>query len=146
MSFDAQQFLVELFTGLATRDRERVERLVHPEFTSEIRQSGERSRGFRDFWTQFEDYPGAPPVPDVPQIRLLGERERWAMSPAYTVVPLASPNDYTVVTRTQYPDGTWWHVVGLVEIRDGKLFRMENYFAPELAAPLAESIAAYGRR
>jgi hypothetical protein len=79
----------------------------------------------------------------MPEIRLLGEDERYAMSPAYTVVPLASPNDYTVVVRSQYPDGSWWHVINLVQIREGKLYRLDNYFAPELPSPLAESIAAY---
>jgi hypothetical protein len=143
MTFDPQQFMVEFFSGLVERDRDRVERMVHPDFTSDLRQSGERSRGFAAFWSEFVSYPGAPPVPAVPQIRLLGENERWAMSPGYTVVPLASPNEYTTVLRTQYPDGSWWHVVGLVEIRDGMLYHLENYFAPELPAPLAESIAAY---
>jgi hypothetical protein len=31
----------------------------------------------------------------------------------------------------------------LVELRDERLFRLESFFAPELPAPLAESIATY---
>ena len=145
MPFDAQQFLVEFFTGLATRDRERVERLVHPDFTSDIRQSGERTRGFADFWAQFESYPGTLPVPDVPEIRLLGENERWAMSPGlHRRAPRVAQRLHG---RHAHPVSGRDVVarLGLVEIRDGKLFHLENYFAPELPAPLAESIAAYGR-
>jgi hypothetical protein len=143
MSFDAHQFMVDLFGGLLAHDRARVERLIHPEFISDLPQSGERSVGFDNFWAQFVTYPGSAPIPDVPEIRLLGEGERYAMSPAYTVVPLASPDDYSLIVRSQYPDGSWWHTITLVKVRDGKLYRMSNYFAPELPAPLAESIAAY---
>ncbi|MEO8626050.1 MAG: hypothetical protein ABI452_05060 [Candidatus Limnocylindrales bacterium] len=145
MAFNVQQFIVDLFGGLLAQDRARVEPLIHPDFVADIRQSGERSRGFEDFWAQFVMYPGSAPLPDIPQIRFVGDDERWAMSPGYTIVPLASPNDYTMITRTRYPDGSWWRVINLVQIRDDKLYRMENYFAPELPAPLAESIASWPR-
>jgi len=58
-------------------------------------------------------------------------------------VPLASKNEFTVLMRSQYPDGRWWHLITLVELRDEKIYRTVNYFAPELPAPLAESIATY---
>ena len=67
------------------------------------------------------------------------------MSPGFTVVPLASPNEFTVTYRILYPGGQWWHAVSHLEMRDNKLYRMENYFAPEVAAPLADSIAAFSR-
>jgi hypothetical protein len=143
MNFDAHRFMADLFGGLLAHDKARVESLIHPEFVSDLRQSGERSVGFENFWAQFVSYPGSAPVPNLPDVRLLGEKERYAMSPGYTVVPLASPNDYTVVGRSQYPDGSWWHAITLIQIRDGMLYRLESYFAPELPAPLAESIATY---
>jgi hypothetical protein len=143
MAFNAHQFVVDLFTGLSQQDRAGVEKLVHSDFVSTLPQSGEQSRGFDQFWAQFVNYPGSAPVPSIPEIRVLGDDERWAMSPGYTVVPLTSPDDYTVILRAQYPDGTWWHNVVLVQIRDGQLYRMDSYFAPEMRAPLAESIAAY---
>ena len=143
MTFDAHQFMVDLFGGLLAHDKARVERLIHPEFVSDLRQSGERSIGFENFWEQFVSYPGSAPVPNVPEVRLLGNEERYAITPAYTVVPLASANDYTVIVRSQYPDGSWWHTVTLIQLREGMLYRMESYFAPVLPAPLAESIAAY---
>ena len=75
--------------------------------------------------------------------RLLVDEDRWAITPAYTVVPLASRNEFTTLLRTQYPDGRWWHIIVLVELRDERVYRTENYFAPELAPPLPESIAKY---
>ena len=33
----------------------------------------------------------------------------------------------------------------MVELRDDLLYRMEFYYAPELPAPLAESMATFGR-
>ena len=93
-----------------------------------------------------ESYPGgAPNMPLLPDARLIRDDERWAITPSYTVVPLASPNEFTVLSATAYPDGRRWHVVSMVELRDDSIYRMEFYFAPELAAPLAESIAAFGR-
>ena len=114
---------------------------VAPEQHSE---AGERSRGFEGFWAQLEGYPdGGVETWSGTTSRLLPEQDRWAITPAYTVVPLASPADFTVLMRAQYPDGSWWHILVVVEMRDERIYRTTNYFAPELPAPLAESIAAY---
>lgn len=144
MAFNPREFLTAFATALNSRDFETLETLIHPDFTTWIPQSGEKSHGFEGFVTQLKMYPGgAPQMPDGPQARLVGDDDRWAITPAYTVVPLTAPNEFTLLGHTIYPDGRTWHVVTLVEIRDEKLYRMENYFAPELAAPLPEAIANY---
>lgn len=121
--------------------------LVHTDFVGESLQSGERSRGRDGFRAQIGGYPGTDENPiTVDRADLYGDEERWAISPGYTVVPLASPNNYTVVFRTRYPDGSWWRIILVVELRDEMLYRMQSYYAPELPAPLAESIAAFSRR
>ncbi len=115
--------------------------MIHPEFTAWSPQSGEKASGFAAFWAQLESYPGgAPDMPLLPDTRLLGDDDRWMITPSYTVVPLAKPNEFTIIDRTTYPDGTTWHAVALVELRDDLLYRLETYFAPELPAPLAENI------
>ncbi len=107
-------------------------------------QSGERTLGFAGFRAQLEQYPGGGVQnPVASDARLLTDAERWAITPAYTVVPLAGKNEFTVLFRAQYPDGRWWHMLTLVELRDEKIYRTVNYFAPEMPAPLVESIAAY---
>ena len=140
----------DLFTRFAAavnaRDQQTLRHMFHPEFIAWSPQSGERSIGFDGFWAQMENYPGGvPEMPTLPDARLLGDDDRWAITPAYTVVPLAAPNEFTILSTTTYPDGQRWHVVSIVELRDELIYRMEFFFAPELPAPLTDSIAAYGR-
>ena len=74
---------------------------------------------------------------------IVGDDERWAMSPGYTIVPLSQPNQYTTTVRIAYPDGSYWQTITIVELRDDKVYRLESYFAPELPAPLSESVATF---
>jgi len=144
---NGREFFTRFVAALNARDKEVLESMFHPEFVAHIPQSGERSIGFAGFWAQLEGWPGGTPTgPLMPEARLLGDDDRWAITPAYTVVPLSPADTYTVLYHSLYPDGSSWFVVGLIELRDEKLLRMENYFAPDLPAPLAESIAAFGRR
>jgi hypothetical protein len=144
MAFVARDFFERFVAAINERDKEAMRSLIHPEFVSAIIQSGERSRGFDEFWAQMDAYPGgSPDLPPLPETRLLDDEERWAITPAYTVVPLSTPYEFTALVRARYPDGSWWRVVSLLEIRDDKLYRLENYFAPELPAPLAQSMPAY---
>jgi hypothetical protein len=120
--------------------------MFHPEFATLSPQSGEQSVGFEGFWAQMETYPGGvPEMPTLPHARILNDDERWAITPSYTVVPLSAAQEFTVVARATYPDGTVWHTVSLVEMRNELIFRMEFYFGPELPAPLMKSMASYGR-
>jgi hypothetical protein len=137
--------LFERFVALINdRDKAALQKMFHPEFFADAPQSGERSRGFEQFWAQLEGYPGGGlDAPFVPDTRILGDDDRWAITPAYTVVPLSAPNEFTMLYRDVYPDGTAWHIVMFVELRAELLYRIETYFAPELPAPLAESIADY---
>ncbi len=144
MSIDTQDVLARFLSGIEERDKDKLAGVLHEDFVIEIPQSGERTKGLEAFWTELQSYPGGGPlVPALPDITVVGAEERWAISPGYTVVPLASPNEFTVTFRVRYPDGRWWHVVGLAVVRDNKLFRLQNYFAPEMPAPLAESIEAF---
>jgi len=83
------------------------------------------------------------PEVDVDDSRLIGEDERWLISPSYTVIPMYSPSRYTAIMKVRYPDGAMWRAILLVELRDEKVASVEAFYAPELHAPLAESIAAY---
>lgn len=143
--FDAQAFFVRFLRAMDELDFATLEKMVHPDLVSDMPQSGERSLGFEAFRAQMEQYPGGGvqnPL-HLTGSRLLEQEDRWAITPAYTVVPLSGRNEFTVLFRVQYPDGRWWHMIVLVELRDEKVFRTTNYFAPEMPAPLAESIAAY---
>jgi ketosteroid isomerase-like protein len=114
-----------------------LEQLMHPDYVGEYPQSGERFRGFPAFRAQLENYPGGlPPArAEDPKIKVIGDEERWAMTPGYTVLPLAGPERYTTVSRTSYPDGSRWWVVSIMTLRDGKVVHAETYFAPEFDPP-----------
>ena len=116
---------------------------VNQDFVGDFPQTSERSSGFGAFWAELQSYPGGAPESDIPEMRLLGDDERWAISPGYSVVPLADPRNFTVVGSAIYPDGLRWHIIMSVELRDGRLYRAESYFAPEMGAPLAAAIAVY---
>ena len=123
--------------AIAEQDYETIEALMHPDFVSDYPQSGERFRGYPAMRAQLEHYPGGVPGGgDVPRTaRVIGAEERWAISPGYTVLPLAGPERYTTIARAQYPDGSLWWVVAIVELRDGRIYRSETYFAPDFEAP-----------
>jgi hypothetical protein len=132
----------EIFTrfveAMNALDFDALEQLIHPEYVGEYPQSGERFRGFASFRAQLERYPGGgiqPDAADVPRAKMVGDEERWAITPGYTVLPLAGPDRFTTVTRTRYPDGSRWFVLGIIEIRDGRIYRGETYFAPEFDPP-----------
>ena len=141
----AQELFNRFATALNEGDLEAIGGMLHRDFVADSPQSGERSRGFEAFRAQFTSYPGGVPDTPMPDVRIAVDEQRWAITPSFTVVPLASGSDFTFAMRSQYPDGSWWHVVTLVELRDDKIYRLEFYFAPELRAPLAESIAAFVR-
>jgi hypothetical protein len=117
--------------------------MLHPDFVADYPQSGERIRGYEAFRAMLEGYPGGLPSDGVNDPQIVEEGERWAMTPGYTVVPMSQPNRYTTSVRIAYPDGSFWRTVTVVELRGDKVYRLESYFAPELPAPLVESIAAF---
>jgi len=144
VTFSARDFFGRFIAALNASDYTAVESFLHPDLIVDMAQSGERSRGPRAFMEQLVSYPGvSEDALQVTETQILGDDERWAITPGYTVVPLTSPNEFTSVFRTQYPDGSWWWVVAIFELRDEKIYRLNNFFAPALAAPLPESIAAF---
>ncbi len=134
-------------TAMNKRDVAALRELLHPEVVIDYPQSGERIRGFEAFRRQMEEYPSGLPDDsvDLTNVEVVGDDDRWAISPGYTVVPMSRPDRYTTIVRLAYPDGSWWHTVTFVQLRDDKIYRLESYFAPEQPAPLVESIATYGK-
>lgn len=118
-------------------DFQELEQLVHPDYVGDYPQSGERFRGFAAFRAQLERYPGGllSGATDERRARVVGDDERWVITPGYTVLPLAGPERYTTIVRTRYPDGSMWHVVSIVQLRDGRITASETYFAPEFERP-----------
>src|SRR4051812_37045340 len=131
--------------AMNTQDVAALRAMLDPDFVIDYPQSDERLRGFESFRKQMEEYPsGLPPDSlDTQHAEIVEGAERWALSPGYSVVPLAQPDRFTTVVRLMYPDGSWWQTISVIQLREGKIYRIESYFAPEMPAPLAESIAHF---
>src|SRR5262245_31896636 len=145
MTLDTREFFDRWIKAMNDVDVVALEGMLHPDFVAEYPQSGERIRGYGAFRQMLELYPGGLPTDGVRDSQIVDGDERWAMSPGYTVVPLSAPNRYTTTVRIAYPDGSFWRTVTLVELREDKVYRLESYFAPELPAPLVESVASFPR-
>ena len=129
-----------MLTALNANDIETLSQLIQPDVLSTSPQSGERSSGFEAFLREGQNYPGGFPEVEEADSKLIGDDERWAIAPSYTVVPMASPTSYTAVMKVRYPDGANWFAVLLVELREQRVASVEAYYAPEMAAPLLASV------
>ncbi len=110
--------------------------VLHPDFIGTYPQSGELMRGPEGMRRQLAAFPGGGPSNPEAHVRLVNDdEERWVITPGYTVLPLSGPQRFTAVTRTHYPDGSIWHIVVIMEVRDSLIYRSTAYFAPEYEPP-----------
>lgn len=116
------------------RDLAALEELVHPDFEDVYPQSGERTRGFANLRAILENYPGGFVGGGVQ--RVVGAEDRWVATPSFSVLRIEGSGDtYTAVSRGRYPDSTEWFVVNIAQLRDGKVWRVETYFAQTFEPP-----------
>jgi hypothetical protein len=132
-----QEFFRRYMVAISANDFAALKQMIHPDYVADYPQSGERFRGFEAFKYQLEHYPGGLPSEryDDKNSKVLGEEERWAISPGYTVLPLAGPERFTTVSRSPYPDGSQWWVVSILTLKDDRVWHAETYFAPEFEPP-----------
>ena len=137
MSESKKDFFARYIRAISERSYDVLQTMIHPEYTSDYPQSGERFRGFASFRWQLENYPGGLPDARVDDVRtkVIIDEDRWALTPSYTVLPLAGPERYTTVNRTPYPDGSTWYIVSVITLKDDLIFHAETYFAPEFEPP-----------
>ena len=88
--------------------------LRHPDYTMEMPQSGERVLGRENMRSMQEHYPSPP---SIEMRSVVGGGDAW-----------------TIEMRSEY-DGQIYHVVLIVEFRDGKIFRERRYYAEPFDAP-----------
>jgi ketosteroid isomerase-like protein len=106
----------EHYEGLLAGDETAYAALVHDDFVQEWPQSGERVRGKAACLNIARNYPGGPPSMSIK--RISGSGDHWV-----------------VEALGDYPDGSAYHVVALLELRDGKIARETDYFGPLYPAP-----------
>jgi hypothetical protein len=128
----------QLFLGfsdvLSTQNWDRLGDYVHDDATIDYPQSGERFRGLVNIRAQFANYPDLGPGTSELQEVIGGTA--YALTPTYTVIGINGSGDRgTAIIRVRYPDGTWWWVLNLYELRDGRLARSRAFFAPDFEPP-----------
>ena len=133
-----QDFFRRYVNAIADRDFAALEAMIHPDYVGDYPQSGERFRGFAAFRFQLEKYPGGLPAAryDDPHTKVLGEEERWAISPGlHGSAARRRPTASRPLPGRRIPDGSFWWVVSILTMKDDKVWHAETYFAPEFEPP-----------
>jgi hypothetical protein len=108
---DVRELFTRLFEHMSPVEEHE---LRHPDFVMEMPQSGERIRGRENMRAMQENYPGPP---NIALRRVVGSGDVWAIQ-----------------ARSNY-NGRVYHVVVIVEFRDGKIVRETRYYADPFDAP-----------
>ncbi len=117
-----------------TDDRERMAALRHRDWIMEYPQSGERIRGDAAMRAIMDHFPGG--APHIQSARVVGSEDRYVVTPMFTIERVVGNGELWWASGVaDYPDGTTWHLVALLELRDGRIHRETNYFAAPFEAP-----------
>lgn len=134
-SQDPREVFEAYLRATNARDIATLDQLVHPDFEDLYPQSGERTRGLANLQAIIENYPGGGYAGGGTS-RVVGTEDRWVLTPAFSLLRIEGTGDtFTGVSRGRYPDGSEWHILTIGQIRDGRVWRAETYFAPAFEAP-----------
>ncbi len=122
------------FQCMNAHDHEGLSRLLHGEFVGEYPQSGELIRGPANVVAIGKNYPNGTPA--IETLRITGSQDKWVLTPMWTVTKITGSGDnYTAEGLLKYADGSVWHAVDVLELRDGKILRSTQYFGAPFEAP-----------
>jgi hypothetical protein len=129
--------IVQRYDDLLNRqDWDALDAFLHPDYVEEYPQSGERIRGLANVRAVLTNYPRADEMGDISTVAVVGGEEQWAMTPMFRVVRVEGSDDaFTGMSQSRYPDGSTWHIVAVVKMREGKMWRSTTFFAQEFPAP-----------
>jgi ketosteroid isomerase-like protein len=124
MAADNRKIVEQYLQAMGANDIEAQERLLSDDFVEEYPQSGERIRGKDNRRAIIENYPGGTP------------REESAKGGGPWAAAITGAGDrFTTVGEVTYPNGETWSVISLIELRDGKIAKVIDYFAAPFEAP-----------
>lgn len=124
--------VVERYVAALPADLDRLTSLQHPDFVEDWPQSGERIRGSQNFRAIQQHYPDT----TSETRRLVGTEDRWALAPTFTPLRIVGGGDtFTALMQASYPDGGDYHVISILEVRDGLIAKVTTFFAAEFEAP-----------
>ena len=138
MPVDHQALSERYARALASGDYTVIDEVFTEDFVDEYPQSGEIIRGRTNLRAMMEHRPGltADTGPDLASVRTLASDEHRILAPLFTVVRVQGRgNAGTTTLRARYADGSWWWIVVVYELRDGRIARSTSFFAPQFEAP-----------
>lgn len=123
--------------ALGSMQVEQVEALVHDDIIDFYPQSGERVVGKDNLRAIRTNYPGAADNPLHGELQaVVGADDAWVMGPSFNITHITGSGDsFAIAGTVTYPDATVWHVAQLVQVKDGKIWRLTSYFAPPFDPP-----------
>jgi hypothetical protein len=121
--------------AVVERDLDMLDQLRHPDYVEEYPQSGERIRGIKNARAILETYPGG--LPPAEKVVVKGGEDQWVTTPIGTLLRITGTGDvYTALFTAVYPgDPRPWHVMGILELRDGKVAKATLVFGAPFEAP-----------
>jgi ketosteroid isomerase-like protein len=126
--------------ALSADDFDTQDSLIHDDYVLDYPQSGERIRGRPNRRAIVENYPNRIEAGTTPSMgRIIGMDDEFiprATGPSWGVLHLAgSGDDFQMTGTIRYPDGNTWHIVALLTLRNGKIWRETDYFGPPFEPP-----------
>jgi ketosteroid isomerase-like protein len=122
--------------AVAANDSALTRECLHPDYVGRYPQSGEVIRGVANRIAIGENYPGQEQrrlSTRVAEIR--GRDDEFVTTPSWNILHLVGSGDeFTLSGTINYPNGETWHGVLLITVRDGKIWRETDYFAPPFEA------------
>jgi len=138
MPVDHQALSERYAAALASGDLKVIDEVFTEDFVDEYPQSGEIIRGRSNLRAMMEHRPGLTSEygADLSTVRARAGDEHKVLAPLFTVVRVQGRgNAGTTTLRARYPDGSWWWIVAVYELRDGQIARSTSFFAPQFEAP-----------
>lgn len=126
--------------ALSADDFDAQDSLIHDDYVLEYPQSGERVRGSANRRAIVENYPSRIEAGTTPSVdRIIGMDDEFIPRTSglgWGVLHVAGSGDEFQMTGTiRYADGQTWHMVGLLTLRNGKIWRETDYFAAPFEPP-----------
>ena len=136
MAEPSSRSVVEAFVrAIEAKDFDAQMALLADDYVDEMPQSGERVRGRANWRGIIDHYPGG--VGTVAgEHRLVGSDDRFIMTPSFSIVRIEGSGDtFTFAGTIRYANGELWHMVAIVEARNGRVAKTTTYYAAPFSAP-----------
>jgi ketosteroid isomerase-like protein len=132
----SREIVDQFVRALVDKDVDAMVALLADDYVDEMPQSGERTRGRANARAIVENYPGGVGTMEPSSGKVVGAEDRWVMTPSFSVLRIEGSGDrFAYAGTVTYPNGDLWHIIAMIELRDGKIARTTTWYAPPFEAP-----------